>query len=642
MSKSQRLFFYTSAAVITSACSLPTSPPSDASNEEQKVSFINVSEAVGLDTQSTWKYGGPTVSDLNGDGHYDLVLTNHAEVAPPIFWATGDRTYRKHATDIIQGDIHGIAAGDYDSDGDGDLLISVGGGNGKEPKPPRLMQNNNGQFTDVTKQSGIAELGARGRSVRWIDIDLDGDLDILEISARHIADDQGPRNILFENLGNGKFAYRKSPGFEQVEAERVLLTDFNQDNLLDLVAFTPLTIWRNNKDFTFTDVTKEVLPTDTHEIEFISAAAQTDIDNDGDMDIYLARGKTSYELANNSIAFNPMTGRLDLRDQGSKSHDGISFYANDSISLTEFWHWKRELRTPLPIFIGGEKTKVDLPAGNKIDVNQQQASGFPSTLEHSGWYLGYLGDNKWRLEWQLKEENLAWGVRASIIGLTKVEPDWIPQDRNVTDMLLRNDNGKFTNISNQLPAESFGNNWGVTHGDFNNDGLEDFFIYRFGELTERVPDALLINQGNGQFLPSIDHGANVLGIGGHGDMGSAFDYNLDGAIDLLSGDDNPGKWYLYQNNFKPGPGANYLLLEVGYSTTGIDPLAAKITIQTNQGSFTKRIGSAGAVHSQSVLNIAHFGLGKANEIEKLIITWRDGATETLLNIKANQTLKVGK
>ncbi|MEI8641367.1 FG-GAP-like repeat-containing protein [Pseudoalteromonas sp. Hal099] len=77
-----------------------------------------------------------------------------------------------------------MASGDYDNDGDNDILLSLGGGNGLSPQPQRLLQNNQGQFTDATAQAGLSEMGARGRSVRWIDLDNDGDLDLCKLTLK--------------------------------------------------------------------------------------------------------------------------------------------------------------------------------------------------------------------------------------------------------------------------------------------------------------------------------------------------------------------------------------------------------------------------------------------------------------------------
>ncbi|MFC7292737.1 CRTAC1 family protein [Hirschia litorea] len=620
------------------------------------IRFVDISDEIGLTSTPTWKYGGPSVSDLDGDGVYDFLLTNHHIEPAQTFWGNADGTLRE-GVNIATNDVHGIAAGDFDLDGDNDVLVSLGGGNGSTPQPPRMLRNDDGVFVDITEEAGISQLGARGRSVRWVDMDLDGDLDFLQINARQVIGEDKPRNILFENLGGGKFKYRNGGAFEKTEAERVLLTDIDGDHVTDLVTFSPLAIWKGGSDFSFKDVTDDVLPKAYQHAEFISAVADADIDNDGDFDLYVARGKTYYEIANNSVSYNGETQRLDIRDEGNKSHDGISFKAGDTITLSDFSHWARGKDLTFPVFLGSNKTQlkvVNAPDsgrdGGKITtdtpsaptkVSADKAEGFPEVFGENGWYLGYVGDGEWRMEWHL-DFNLAWDIRGSISGVEKVLPDWTPQNLDVPDILLRNDGGVFSDVSAQLPAESMHNNWGVTNGDFNNDGQTDFFVYRFGELRKRVPDVLLVNQGTQGFAANISHGANVLGEGGHGDMGAAFDYDFDGAVDLLSGDDDDGKWHLYKNQLAPDEARNYTLVRVGYSPKGTDPLAAEITVTAGGNTYVRRVGSAGAVHSQSVLNIAHFGLADAAQIDGIQVRWRDGETEEISNVSANEMINVGR
>ena len=66
----------------------------------------------------------------------------------------------------------GVAAGDYDNDGDSDLFFTAVG-------PNRLFRNEGGRFVEVTEQAGVA-----GRSQEWsasagfLDYDSDGLLDL--------------------------------------------------------------------------------------------------------------------------------------------------------------------------------------------------------------------------------------------------------------------------------------------------------------------------------------------------------------------------------------------------------------------------------------------------------------------------------
>ena len=586
---------------------------------EAQLRFTEVTDQAGIETSDTWKYGGPTIADLNGDGRYDLVLGNHHEEPAQLFLSAGKDRFVE-SDPVMQWDVHGIAAGDYDRDGLIDLVVSMGGGNGTDPQPPRLLRNTGEGFEDLTEKAGISEMGARGRSVRWLDIDLDGDLDLLQINARQLPGEKGPRNILFANNGDGTFTYRPSPAFEQFEAERVLVTDLNRDRVPDLVTFTPLMIWVGNEDFQYEDVTATWLGTlDDDQREFVMAVAEADIDNDGDMDLYVARGKTYYEIANNSIDFDSETGRLDLRDEGNKGQDGITVLAGESIGLQDFFHWHRGVDLVLPVYLGSAQNPIDTPV-EAVVVHASDADGFPETLEQNGWYLGYLGEGKWRFAWSLND-NLAWDIRASITGVTGVEPDWAPQDRGVADLLLVNQGSSFHDASALLPEVSGDNNWGVITGDFDNDTDADFFVYRFGRLQGRVEDVLLEND-KGAFTSHLNHGANNLMAGGHGDMGAPLDYNGDGLLDILSGSDDLGRWHLYQNS--TGTGNRSLVIQVGLSPRGTGPHGAEIYLTAGGDVQFKKTGSRGAVHSQSLYDRVHFGLGSNSTAGEVRVRWRDG------------------
>lgn len=605
-----------------------------------EISFDNVTDKVGLKSEASWKYGGPSLADFNGDGVYDFITANHDEYPMELWYGSKVGQVKRHEASLRGGDVHGAAPGDYDNDGDVDMIIGVGGGNGARPSPPRLLRNDNGVFVDVTEESGIAELGARGRSVRWIDMDLDGDLDLLHIVARQIPGETGPRNTIFENIGGGKFEFRDSPGVQQIEAERVLVTDFNNDHISDLVLFEPLSIWQGDGTFVFKNVTEEMLPGDFDQHEFITAVADADFDNDGDRDLYLARGKTYYQIANNSVEFDSGTGRLDIRDEGNESHDGISFSTKEDVKLSRFWHWRRTKGLVLPVYLGADMTRIDTPVESTL-VTPEMATGFPETMNENGWYLGHLGDGQWRMEWHLNG-NLAWDIRATLEGVDSVKPDWEPQKYNfVPDVLLENKDGQFIDVSDRLPVETQDSNWGVTHGDFDNDGYEEFFVYRFGKLSKRVPDLLLRNKKGMGFELSTTHGAYVGGTEAHGDMGAAFDYDLDGRIDMLNGDDDLGHWYLYKNETKNT--GRHLIVRLGYSDKFTDPLGATVTVETVDGRRqVKDVGSAGAVHAQSLMSILHFGVGDAEYGLKVTTRWRDGTTQAVENIEADQIVEFGE
>ncbi|MEL7119180.1 MAG: CRTAC1 family protein [Bacteroidota bacterium] len=600
--------------------------------------FQDISKVSGLNTRLTWKYGGPSIADVDKDGDYDFILNNHDKVPAQLFWNQGGSKLSEHEAPLMRWDIHGSAAGDYDRDGDLDIVIAQGGGNGTNPQPPHLLQNENGHFKRISDEVGITE-GARGRSVRWIDMDLDGDLDLLFINAQGLNTVDGKIHMAYENMGDGTFQIRNEVGIETVLAERILVTDINNDFINDLILFEPLSIWLGNGDFTYTEVSNRVLPTKLQGIDNITAVAPIDLENDGDLDLYLSRGKTYYQMANKSLDFNPQTKRVDIRDEGNKGKTSIEFDAEGDIALSGLFLWYRLYDGGFPLYLGNKKTIKDFNEGDSITIQTSMASGWPENTTKNGWYLGHLGNDRWRLEW-VRNDNIYWGIRISIDGVDCVFSDWKPQNRNVQDVLLLNEGDKFKEVTNVWNIPKGGNHQGVTVGDFNNDGFEDLYVYRFGFLRSRVTDWLLINNGRGAFEITNCHGVGDPKDPGHGDMGQAFDFDLDGQVDLLSGRDNPGKWYLHKNQGLNDN--NYLLVQVGYSPKKeVDPIGAVVSIETDIQSFTKRVGSAGAVHSQSLLNIVHFGLGKMNNIQRIKVRWRNGEQVVIEKPTVNQIYKAG-
>ena len=185
----------------------------------------------------------------------------------------------------------GVAAADYDADGDTDLYV-VGG----DSDPNHLYQNQgDGTFVEIGASVGL-DLTHFGSGPAFGDIDGDGDLDLF------VGAVEGDRYYLLENRGGTFVDVTANSGIAMNSENTISATfyDYDRDTDLDLflghwgveraVGDNPETLWRNNGDGTFEDATVEAGLDDR---EFAKGQDPSftpnfsDIDNDGDGDLLL-------------------------------------------------------------------------------------------------------------------------------------------------------------------------------------------------------------------------------------------------------------------------------------------------------------------------------------------------------------------
>jgi len=164
-----------------------------------------------------------------------------------------------------------------------------------KPLPNQLFLNNgDGSFRDISRQSGIRSHLGKGMGVAFADYDADGLPDIFVTNDKLF-------NFLFRNKGNGRFQEVASDSGvalpEQgnpISGMGVDFRDLNNDGLPDiaLVALANETfpIYQNNGDGSFTDVTaKGGMALSSNSMSGYSANI-ADFDNDGWKDLFVSRG----------------------------------------------------------------------------------------------------------------------------------------------------------------------------------------------------------------------------------------------------------------------------------------------------------------------------------------------------------------
>ena len=306
------------------------------------IDFVHVSGAYGKKYFPEIMGGGCAFLDYDLDGDADLFLTNGTYWRPWHRKSGGPRAtmalYRNdghgHFEDVTrQVGLAvpfyglGVAAADYDGDGDPDLLVTGIGGN-------RFFRNDGNTFEDVTAASGLR--GAKSdynTSAGFFDADGDGDLDLFitnYVLWSMKIDDQ--LNMRLPKLGR---IYGPPPIWEGRHCH----------------------FYVNEGDGTFRDASKEAgIQIDDGEGEPLAkglALTFVDIDGDGDLDVYVAndternflfrnRGDGTFEEVGQQagVAFGPGGGAMgamgldvaDIHNDGSLTI-GVGNYTGEVNSL---------------------------------------------------------------------------------------------------------------------------------------------------------------------------------------------------------------------------------------------------------------------------------------------------------------------
>ena len=331
MNKIIQVFFYITILGSTS-CS-----------KKQSIQFEDISFDAGVADVAV-NSSGPSFIDYDNDGDIDIYVNTeyHGENQGNRLFENDGSGYFidvavERGVDNKYALGRGASWGDYDNDGDMDLIVSNLPSSGGTKIPPTtlfknlLIETGSANFRNATVESNlfranvkedreIGGIGNTGAGVAWADYDNDGDLDLYWKCADYDID-----NALFRNNGDGTFTdvtEEAGAGIINLVAEAGSQgspnwTDVNQDGWIDLLVTnegSEKILFLNQENGTFKNITRSFrAPSGTVFLNPGNAngACIGDIDNDGDMDVFLPTADQSNRLY---ISLLSDTGSLSYKD----------------------------------------------------------------------------------------------------------------------------------------------------------------------------------------------------------------------------------------------------------------------------------------------------------------------------------------
>lgn len=247
--------------------------------------FTDVTESAGLSGAHGPALGAVT-ADFDGDGWIDLFVANDS-VEDQLWLNQHDGTFRDVGVErgvalTAAGRAEssmGVDAGDFDNDGDEDLIVTEQTGEGHN----LFVNDGHGQFEDRSEASGLgpSSLAFTGFGAAWIDIDNDGTLDLLAV------------NGTVQTIQRLAQAHDPFPLHQTKQ------------------------VFRRRADGRFEDVTPHA--GSALQVSDVSrGAAFGDIDNDGDIDVVIANNNGPPRLLINNVG--SRRHWVGVRAVGRRSH----------------------------------------------------------------------------------------------------------------------------------------------------------------------------------------------------------------------------------------------------------------------------------------------------------------------------------
>jgi hypothetical protein len=516
-------------------------------------------------------------------------------------------------------------------------------------------------------------------------------------------DDQTGRSGLQEILSPP--VHDANPSYIEIMGGGVAVADYNGDGFDDIFfpimdSFHPESsqkyssiLWSNNKDGTFTDVTKEM---NLDSIKgYPMGAIFFDFDNNGTQDLFVAGYGGGQLYTNQQNTFVDITDQAGLNLQGKcgdlpcmtmtavaadfdkNGYNDLLIINNVSWDIEDSFGYGLRALLPFayqsqPIFLfknNGDGTFEDVSEAtgltNKDVLNNgndgKGLSAIWTDLNNDGWPDVYVANDVTPNRLYINNQNGSFSEIATSSGINEWKssmgidaadidhnntPDMITTNlEGVMVSLYKNQNGyRYIYMTPQLGLipSALGSGWGVLFTDLNLDGHDDLAVAN-GALAEELTkkeenkNQFYLNDGDGFFslYDPLSHGDNL----NHGmSRGMAYlDVMNNGLADLIIANIDSAHPQLLVN--KNPDQHHFLRINLTGTVSNRDAIGAKVTIKREDGLIQTKEVKAGHSYISSSSKSLFFGLG-TSQIEQLSIKWPSGRTDVFDDIPVNEIITI--
>ncbi len=525
-------------------------------------------------------------------------------------------------------------------------------------------------FVDATGDSGLGSfhqvngtgwkdqiIEATGGGLALFDYDQDGDLDVYLTNGGefHKTKESGEpvRDALYANDGHGIFTDVTAQARlgDANWTNGVSVVDYDADGWPDLFLanFGPNALLRNMGDGTFRNVSKEA---HVRGGRWSMGSCFFDFDRDGDLDLYVSN---YIGLKKKAMLANPKL----------MEYEGLDVFRGP-----------RGMQPQADLFYINEGDGTFREASAEVGLDVEPGFGFQVALidyNQDGWMDLYVANDSvpnylWHNNGRGSFSNRALQVGLAVssmgveqagmgIGVGDFDGD-LRDDLFVTNFSLDYSTlyrglsgGLFRDVTKakKLVQPTFAEvSWGCGIQDFDNDGTNEVYLVS-GHVYSNIGDKpdgsasyaqrnAIYQQRDGEFVVPEGAGGPGFAVNKVSRGSVVGDIDGDGDLDMIVSNIDDIPTVLRNEGHNDN---HWVALDLVGSGKNLDAIGARVIVRAGrkEQARTQSFGDGFLSSSEAGL---HFGLGQADVVDEVEITWPDGTVETYRDLPVDRSIKLHK